>query len=247
MADIERHIEDGKSDDAGVRRLRDPEAPASRYETAETPRSGADPESPELPSPGEAATAVSGRVGTWDEAAVLRARLIEGGLADGDIEVFYTGPAGRHAVTAVGGDSHADAGSLHRGAGAATGGAAGAAIGLAVGATLAAAPVVLPVMLTAAAVGAFGGALAGGLAATEETTRADGSSDHPVGKPAGVVVAVRVDRRHDDEAIALRCLNAGGAIELERSPARWHDGRWIDWDPVAPREQIAPRSGTPQA
>lgn len=245
MADIERRIE-GK--DASIRGLRDPEAPASRYEPVAEPRTDTPTEhDTDSPPPGEAATAVSGRVGTWKEAAVLQTRLIDAGIADSDIEVFYTGPAGRHAITAIGGDSQADAGSMHRGTGAVAGGAVGAAIGLAVGATVAGAPVAVPVLLTAAAVGAFGGALMGGVAATDETTRADDTAEHPVGKPAGVVVAVRIDHRYEDEAVALRLLNDGGAIELERSPARWHEGRWVDWNPVAAREQISPEPGTPQA
>jgi hypothetical protein len=216
MADID-------SKHAGIRGIRDPEAPAAAYQSAAGTGTDAVPDHAQS-LPGEAATAVSGRVGTWEEAAVLRARLIESGISDSDIEVFYTGPAGRHAVTALGGDSHADAGSTNRGTGAVAGGAAGAAIGLAVGATVAAAPMAVPVLLTAAAVGAFGGALVG-----------------------GVATAVRVDHRPEDEAIAMRCLNHGGAIELERSPARWSDGSWIDWDPVAVREQISPEPGTPQA
>jgi hypothetical protein len=239
MADID-------SKHAGIRGIRDPEAPAAAYQSAAGTGTDAVPDHAQS-LPGEAATAVSGRVGTWEEAAVLRARLIESGISDSDIEVFYTGPAGRHAVTALGGDSHADAGSTNRGTGAVAGGAAGAAIGLAVGATVAAAPMAVPVLLTAAAVGAFGGALVGGVATTDETTRADDTPQHPVGKPAGVVIAVRVDHRPEDEAIAMRCLNHGGAIELERSPARWSDGSWIDWDPVAVREQISPEPGTPQA
>ena len=47
--------------------------------------------------------------------------------------------------------------------------------------------------------------------------------------------------------LALSMPVVAGAIALERSPARWRDGQWVDWDPVAPREQIAPQPGTPQA
>jgi hypothetical protein len=224
-----------------------------------------DPLGPAVPAPGEidaplstnalptddagavSAPVVSGRVGTWDEADLLRVALLDDGFAPSDIEVFYTGPAGRHAVTPIGGDTHADAGSTKLGSGAAAGGAVGAAAGLAIGAAIATAPVTGPVALAAAGVGAFGGALAGGVAAAEDGSTKRDTAEHPVAKPGGVVVAVRTDGLEDGEATALRRLQAGGAIALERSTARWRDGSWIDWDPTAPREQIAPQPGTPQA
>ncbi len=65
--------------------------------------------------PTEAATTVSGRLGSWDEAEVLRRTLLDEGFSPVDIEVFYTGPAGRHGVTAIGGDSGSDAGATHMG------------------------------------------------------------------------------------------------------------------------------------
>ena len=203
---------------------------------------------PHAPADGaEAAMAVSGRVGTWDEAERVTRALYDEGFSPRDVEVFYTGPAGRHDVTPIGGDSHADAGSRHVGEGAALGGLGGAAAGLAVGAAVATGPAAGAVLLVAAATGAYGGALAGGVAATEDGTALPDSATHPVAKPGGVVVAVRVDRAAGDDARALRCLDRAGAIALERSPARWRDGQWVDWNPVAPREQIAPQPGTPQA
>lgn len=208
---------------------------------SETPRRD------EPPPEGEPAVVVDGRVGTWEDANRLRDALQGDGFASDDIEVFYTGPAGRHAQTPIGGDAMADAGATRAGTGAAIGGTAGAAAGVVVGAAVAAAPVVAPVVFTAAAVGAFGGALAGGVGATEDGADKPDSAEHPVAKPAGVVVAVRTDRRDDGETRALRTLLAHGAIELQRGPARWRGGEWVDFDPVAPRERIAPAEGTPQA
>jgi len=193
------------------------------------------------------APVVSGRVSTWDEAERIRLALAAQGFAPPDVEVFYTGPAGRHAVTPIGGDTHADAGSTRIATGATTGGVAGAAVGLAVGAAVATAPVTGPVLLTAAALGAFGGALAGGVTSSEDGSKKADSAEHPVAKPGGVVVAVRTDGLVDGEASALRCLDAGGAVAIERATARWRDGRWVDWSPTAPREQLAPQPGTPQA
>jgi len=201
--------------------------------------------------PGDLARVISGRLGTWGEAERLSSGLIEVGFKPAEIDVFYTGPAGRHARTPIGGDSHADAGSTHAGSGATLGGLGGAAVGLAVGAAVASAPVAGPVVFTAAAVGAFGGALAGGVGATEDAT-AEGAAlpdteDHPVAKPGGIVVAVRTDRLADGERLAVDHLCRIGAIAIERATARWHDGAWADWDPSEPREQIAPAPGTPQA
>jgi hypothetical protein len=195
----------------------------------------------------DTAPVVSGRVGTWDKAELLRLVQLDEGFAPSDVEVFHTGPAGRHAVMAMGGDSHADAGSTHIATGASAGAAAGAAIGLAVGAAVAMAPVVGPVLLTAAAVGAFGGALAGGLSASEDGSTKPDTAEHPVGKPGGVVVAVRIDGLVDGESTALRRMHDGGAITLERATARWRDSSWIDWNPTTPREQIAREPGPPQA
>jgi hypothetical protein len=88
----------------------------------------------------ESVPVVSGRVGTWEEAERVRRALLDGGYAASDVERSCTRPAGRHAVTAIGGDAHADGGSTRIGAGAAKGAAAGAAAGLVVGATVATAP-----------------------------------------------------------------------------------------------------------
>jgi hypothetical protein len=216
---------------------------------------GAATDEPRGPEPtGEPASIVSGRVGTWDEAAIVRSALLDAGFRADDIEVFYTGPAGRHAVTPIGGDAQADAGAVEAGKGAATGGALGSAAGLAIGAAVATAPVTGPVLLTAAALGAFGGALVGGVAATEDGSNKSDSAEHPVAKPGGVVIAVRTDGDITvadgpgaADARAVKCLNDGGAVALERAHGHWLEGRWVDWDPVAPREQIAPEPGTPQA
>jgi len=197
--------------------------------------------------PGDPAHVISGRLGTWDEAERLTSALVEDGFGPGDIDVFYTGPAGRHAQTPIGGDAHADAGAKHAGRGAALGGLGGAAAGLAVGAALATAPVAGPVIFTAAAVGAFGGALAGGLGATEDSAENRDTAEHPVAKPGGIVVAVRIERHDDGERLVIDRMCRLGAIAIERAPARWHEGQWADWDPTAPREQIAPAPGTPQA
>jgi hypothetical protein len=195
----------------------------------------------------ESATTVSGRLGTWAQADALRHTLLDDGFSPGDIEVFYTGPSGRHDATPIGGDSSADAGSTRIGEGAAEGGVAGAAIGFAIGAIVATAPLAGPVILTAAAVGALGGVVLGGVGASEDGSTMPDTPEHPVGRPGGVVFAVRTDLGADDEQRALRHLREAGAIGLERAPARWADGRWVDWDPVEPREQIAPAAGTPQA
>jgi hypothetical protein len=230
--------------------IRPADESAQRSITAAGPTQGelqADAQAEQAAVRGEPVTVIVGRVGTWDDASGVRDALLDAGFASTDVETFYTGPAGRHAITSIGGDSQADAGSVDVGKGAAAGGIAGGAAGIALGAALAAVPVVGAVVLTAGALGAFGGALAGGVAATQDGSGKTDTEEHPVAKAGGVVIAVRCDRDPDGEARALRCLRDAGAIALERAQGRWHEGSWVDWDPVGVREQIAPEPGTPQA
>lgn len=191
-------------------------------------------------------TIISGRLTTWDEAESVIQTLMARGFDRSDMDTFYTGPSGRHGTYPIGGDSQSDAGSRQVGAGGAEGAALGGAAGLAAGVAAATvAPVTAPVILAAAGVGAFGGSLAGGVSATEDSTGKPDDPEHPVGKPAGVVVAIRTQPGRDDEAI--RALLDAGALGIDRGPGEWSDGHWVDFDPVAPRERIVPSPGRPQA
>jgi hypothetical protein len=191
-------------------------------------------------------TIISGRVTTWDDAERAIVALIDRGFERSDMDTFYTGPAGRHATYPIGGDAQSDAGAKHAGSGAAEGAAIGGAAGLAIGvAASVVAPVTAPVVLAAVGVGAYGGALAGGVNATEDGAKKDEDPDHPVAKPAGVVLAVRTDQGRDDEVIDALC--DAGALAIERARGEWRDGHWVDFDPVAAYEQITAHPRRPQA
>jgi hypothetical protein len=191
-------------------------------------------------------TIISGRLTTWDEAEQVVRSLLDRGFARSDMDTFYTGPSGRHATYPIGGDAQSDAGAKHAGSGAAEGAALGGAAGLAAGVAISViAPVTAPAVLAATGVGAYGGALAGGVSATEDGATKEHDPDHPVARPAGVVLAIRTDAGRDDEAIAA--LRAAGALGIDRGPGEWRDGHWVDFDPVAAREQIDVHPGRPQA
>jgi hypothetical protein len=191
-------------------------------------------------------TIIMGRVTTWEDAERIIGTLIGLGFDRADVDTFYTGPSGRHARYPIGGDSQADAGATEAGEGAARGAAMGGAAGLAVGVAAAAvAPVTAPVVLAAVGVGAYGGSLAGGVNATEDGSDKPEDPEHPVAKPGGVVVAVRTDAGRDDEVIGV--LQQADALGIERGNGEWRDGHWVDFDPVAVREQVEAHPGRPQA
>jgi hypothetical protein len=191
-------------------------------------------------------TIILGRVTTWDDAEQIIGTLVGRGFDRADVDTFYTGPSGRHARTPIGGDAKSDAGATEAGSGAARGAALGGAAGLAVGVAAAVvAPVTAPAVLAAAGVGAYGGALAGGVNATEDGSDKPEDPAHPVAKPGGVVVAVRTEAGRDDEVIGVLC--EANALGIERGKGEWRDGHWIDFDPVAVREQVESHPGRPQA
>lgn len=192
-------------------------------------------------------TIIMGRVTTWDEAEGVIGTLLAKGFNRADVDTFYTGPSGRHARYPIGGDAQSDAGATEAGSGAARGAAIGGAAGLAAGVAAAAvaAPITAPVILAAAGVGAYAGSLAGGVNATKDGADEPQDPEHPVAKPAGVVVAVRTDAGRDDEVI--HALAQASALGIERGKGTWQDGHWVDFDPVAVREQIQADPGQPQA
>jgi hypothetical protein len=162
------------------------------------------------------------------------------------MDTFYTGPSGRHARYPIGGDAQSDAGAKEAGSGAAEGAALGGAAGLAVGvAASVVAPVTAPAVLAATGVGAYVGSLAGGVGATENGSKHEDDPEHPVAKPAGVVLAVRADPAR--EQTAIDALRDAGALHIDRGPGEWQDGHWVDFDPVAVRDQIDTHPGRPQA
>jgi hypothetical protein len=80
-------------------------------------------------------TIIAGRFDTFDDANAVKGRLVAHGFPQDAISVFFNNPPGRHDVTEIGGDEHADPEAKHAAGGAMAGAAAGAGLGLAAVAT----------------------------------------------------------------------------------------------------------------
>src|SRR5204862_333572 len=134
-------------------------------------------------------TIIAGRYDGFEAAA--KGRLVEHGFPLDAISVFFNNPPGRHDMTEIGGDEHADPEAKHAAGGAIAGAAAGAGLGLAAMAT---GPFGVAAL---AATGAYVGALAGAVNATDETHH-----EQPTRRASGVIVGVLADG-HEDEAIRV--------------------------------------------
>jgi len=158
----------------------------------------------------------------------LLANLRREGIGNGDVDRFNLNQAGQHNGLPLGGDEDADRGAEGGSAGALAGAGIGSAVGAAAG--LAAAPFVGPAAIIGGlAAGAYAGSLAGAVGRMgEHASRAPA----PV-RPPGVMVAVRVADAFD-EAVIVDTMRESGARFVERASGVWMNGRWSDFDPVAP-------------
>ena len=181
-----------------------------------------------------AGTIVAGRFDTFEAAEIAKERLLDAGFAASGISVFFNNPPGRHDVTEIGGDEHADPEAKKAGGGAIAGAAAGAGVGLA---ALATGPFGVAAL---AATGAYVGALAGAVSSTDDHHNAQ-----PLRRAAGVMVAALVgDDGREDAAISA--LRDAGALSIERARGTILDGDWSDFDPVAqPQFVDAPPADIP--
>jgi hypothetical protein len=179
---------------------------------------------------------IAGRFDTFDDANAAKARLVEHGFAEDAISVFFNNPPGRHDVTEIGGDEHADPEAKKAAGGAVAGAAAGAGLGLA---ALATGPFGVAAL---AATGAYVGALAGAVNATDEAHHQD-----PLRRPSGVMLAALADGREDETIVVLREF---GADHIERAHGTLTNGDWSDFDPVAVPQLVdaqAPGLRNPEA
>jgi hypothetical protein len=186
---------------------------------------------------------IAGRFEQQTQAEHAVSALKGEGFAEDDITVFYVTPPGQHGTFPIGGDREASPGATHTHIGAIKGAAVGTAVGLGVG--LAAAPLVGPAAtVVGAGAGAYAGSLLGGLGNTEEEPSRDeveaqgeSAAPQPVAemvKPvraAGMMVAVRAPE-FARRVAAVNALRAAGARDIERADGTWHDGQWIDFDPL---------------
>ena len=175
-----------------------------------------------------AGTIIAGRFETFDAAQSAKERLLDAGFAEGGISVFFNNPPGRHDLTEIGGDEHADPEAKQAAGGAVAGAAAGAGLGLA---ALATGPFGVAAL---AATGAYVGALAGAVSSTD-----DSHQEQPLRRPAGVMVAVLArDEGRDD--VAIGALRDAGAEGIERAQGTVRDGDWSDFDPLATPDLVDP-------
>ena len=145
------------------------------------------------------------------------------GIGADDVDTFVINPPGRHHALPLGGDEAADDDARPGDRGALKGAAVGGAVGVVAGAL--ATPIVGPAALAGGvAAGAYAGALAGALASM-------GRREEPAARPFGVMVTVNLDHARNDDPV-LDALYDGGAQMIERAQGEWHDGRWVDFDPV---------------
>ncbi len=169
-------------------------------------------------------TIIAGMFDTVDKAASAVDRLLEGEFGDKDVYSFANNPPGQHATFPIGGDENEDPGAKHADANAGKGAAVGLGTGAAIGA-IAAGP---PGAAVGAGIGAYVGSLVGALNGMEDR----GTEEHPVRRPAGTLVAVRIESGQA-ERTAIETLQMHGAIHVEKAEGVWRDGQWVDFDPVS--------------
>jgi len=164
-------------------------------------------------------------------AAALASDLEQAGVDPIDIDRFNLNQAGQHHGLPFGGDEGSDKGARGGGSGALTGAGIGGVVGAVIGA--ATTPLVGPAGIVGGmAAGAYTGALAGGVSNM-------GDKPHPTGpvRPPGIMVAVRLPNADRVRQVA-DTMRAHGARFIERAQGQWQQGRWSDFDPVAPPHDV---------
>ena len=157
-------------------------------------------------------TIIAGMFDTVHKAEDAMGKLIGGQFGAKDVCTFANNPPGQHDGFPMGGDENEDPGSKHADGDAGKGAAVGLGTGAAVG----------------AGIGAYLGSLAGALHGMEGR----GTQEDPVGRPAGIVVAVRIESGKAEQS-AISTLQTYGAIHVEKAEGQWNDGKWIDFDPLS--------------
>ncbi len=168
---------------------------------------------------------------TLDADAALEALKREG-FSRGEVDTFYVGLPGQHALTRIGGDAPSSSeGAQRGGVGAGIGAALGLLVGLIVG-FIGATDLGRPSIPLAALLGALVGAFAGALATFRAGRRRWASIEHPVEPRGGRMIAVCVDRPGSERA-AVEILRSNNARDMGRAEGQWRDG-WRDFDPRNP-------------
>jgi outer membrane lipoprotein SlyB len=169
-------------------------------------------------------TIIAGMFDTIDKAQSAMNRLLNGEFGRQDVCSFANNPPGQHATFPIGGDENEDPGAVHADAQAGKGAAIGLGTGAAIGAVTAGPP--------GAAVGAGIGAYVGSLVGALHGMEGSGTDEEPARRPAGVMVAVRIESGGAEQS-AIATLQAQGAIHVEKAEGEWREGKWIDFNPVS--------------
>lgn len=169
-------------------------------------------------------TIIAGMFDTIDKAEGAVGKLLDTEFGGEDVCSFANNPPGQHATFPIGGDENEDPGAVHADSHAGTGAAIGLGTGAAIGAVTAGPP--------GAAVGAGIGAYVGSLVGALHGLEGSGTDEEPTRRPAGIVVAVRIESGNAERS-AIATLQTHGAIHIEKAEGEWRDGKWIDFDPVS--------------
>ena len=169
-------------------------------------------------------TIIAGMFDTVDKAEGAMGKLRNAEFGEEDVCSFANNPPGQHATFPIGGDENEDPGATHAHTDAGKGAAVGLGTGAAIGAVVAGPP--------GAAVGAGVGAYIGSLVGALHGLEGRGTQAEPMRRPAGIVVAVRIEGGKDARS-AIATLRTQGAMHIEKADGQWRDGKWIDFDPVS--------------
>jgi hypothetical protein len=168
-------------------------------------------------------TIIAGLFENIDQAEDAVRELRGNGFATDDVSKFANNPPGQHDQFPIGGDENSDPGAKHAHGSAAVGAGVGAGAGAAVGAAVGGPP--------GAAVGAGLGAYVGSLVGALGGLEGKGTEQRPVRRPAGVMIAVRVEDATEEQT-AIGVLSGQGAGHIEKAEGSWSQGQWADFDPV---------------
>jgi hypothetical protein len=191
---------------------------------------------------------VAGWFPTSEDADRAKHALAAAGFSSNEYDSFYLAPPGQHGGQPLQDEIHHDEGAKETGEGAVKGAAIGGAVGLAAGvaAAVVSGPLGPAAAVAGAGIGAYVGSLAGAVNKAQDGDLDDATLEEPVERPAGAMVAVRIDREGGEQR-AVDALRSVGAAGIETAEGSWRDGHWEDFDPTAPPHLIRgselPRTG----
>jgi hypothetical protein len=179
-------------------------------------------------------TIIAGRFDNTVQVQAVLDELTFAHFRNDEFASYYVNSPGQHALGALDGGIHADAGAEHAGACALSGVTTAGAAGLALGgcATVMAPEAGRAAALAASGVGAHAAFLLGALNRLDQLFQA--AAPAAVGEPGGgPMVAICVDRP-GTEQLAREALRRHGAHAIERQVGQWENGGWKDFDPRSP-------------